>query len=199
VAEVSSNIAILLLAAGSSSRLGRSKQMLSIHGEPLLLRSVKAAIASGIERILVVLGANERTHREVIEKLPIEIIVNQTWESGMGNSLKAGLSYLLKTYPEMEGVIIMVCDQPLVTEQHLKKLAQEFQFGKNQIVASSYSGLAGVPALFAKSFFGKMLAMGDEHGAKKIINQQADLVGTIDFPEGCIDIDTEEDVRRFLA
>ncbi len=191
-------LAILLLAAGSSSRLGQSKQLISINGEPLLLRSVNAAISSGIKKIVVVLGANEIAHRQAIEQLPIEIIFNPTWQKGMGNSLKVGLSHLLKKDMNLEGVITMVCDQPLITASHLNKLIERFKETKSLIVASFYSSSAGVPALFEKSLFEKMLSINDEHGAKKIINQYPDLVSVVDFPEGAIDIDTEEDVKKFL-
>ncbi|MFM9840554.1 MAG: NTP transferase domain-containing protein [Cyclobacteriaceae bacterium] len=189
---------VLLLAAGSSSRLGRSKQLISINGEPLLLKSVNAAISSGIKNIIVVLGANENEHRRLIEKLPVEIIFNPTWQKGMGNSLKVGLSHLLKKDTNLIGVITMVCDQPMITASHLIKLIERFKETKSSIVASFYSGSAGVPALFEKSLFEMMLSINDEHGAKKIINQYPDLVSVVDFPEGEIDIDTEEDLKRFI-
>ncbi len=197
--EASSDLAIIILAAGSSSRLGQSKQLFVINGQPLLLKSIDAAIESGVKRVVVVLGANDFEHRQLIEKLPIEIIPNPTWQKGMGNSLKAGLSHLLKMDHKIDGVITMVCDQPMITSTHLKKLIEEFEQTKKSIVASFYSGAPGVPALFEKSLFEKMLSINDEYGAKKIINQYPDLVTTIDFPKGAIDIDTQEDVKRFLS
>lgn len=196
--EVGGEFAILLLAAGSSSRLGRSKQLLSINGEPLLLKSVNAAISANAKKVVVVLGANENEHLKLIEKFPVEIIFNPTWQMGMGNSLKTGLSHLLKEDPNLRGVITMVCDQPLITASHLTKLIERFKETKNPIVASFYSGSAGVPAFFEKSLFERMLSINDEQGAKKIINQYPDLVSAVDFPEGAIDIDTEEDVKRFI-
>jgi molybdenum cofactor cytidylyltransferase len=197
--EVGCESAVLLLAAGSSSRLGRSKQLLEINGQSLLLKSVNAAVHSKTKKILVVLGANETAHRQAIEHLPIEIIFNPTWQRGMGNSLKVGLSHLLKEDPNLRGVITMVCDQPLITASHLNKLIERFRETKSPIVASFYSGSAGVPALFEKSLFEKMLSINDEHGAKKIINHYPDLVSIVDSPEGAIDIDTEDDVKKFLS
>jgi molybdenum cofactor cytidylyltransferase len=93
----------------------------------------------------------------------------------------------------------MVCDQPLITASHLKKLIERYKETKSSIVASFYSGSAGVPALFEKSLFERMLSINDEQGAKKIINQYPDLVNAVDFPEGAIDIDKEEDVKKFLS
>jgi molybdenum cofactor cytidylyltransferase len=194
-----SNLAILLLAAGSSSRLGQSKQLLSVKGEPLLLKSVNAAIQADAKKVIVVLGANEEEHRKVIDQLPIEIIYNPTWQKGMGNSVKAGLAYLLKVDPTTEAVITMVCDQPLVNASHLKKMMARFKETKSPIVASFYSDSAGVPALFDKSLFEKIASIGDEHGAKKFIHQTSENVSLVDFPEGAIDLDTQEDIKRFLS
>jgi molybdenum cofactor cytidylyltransferase len=193
------DLAILILAAGSSSRLGHSKQLLEINGQSLLLKSVTTAIESGTQKIVVVLGANEAAHRKTIEHLPVEIIYNPAWQKGMGSSLKTGLSHLLKANPKTEMVIAMVCDQPLITADHLKNLIKKFVETKSKIVASFYSDSAGVPALFEKSLFEKMLSLGDEQGAKKIIQLNPELVCTVNFPEGAIDIDTEDDIKKFLS
>jgi molybdenum cofactor cytidylyltransferase len=191
-------IAILLLAAGSSSRLGRSKQLLSITGQPLLLKSVKAAIESGIKNITVVLGANEQAHREVITDAGVQVVVNTAWKKGMGNSLKVGLSYLLQQTPKAEAVITMVCDQPLINSDQLLKLVFEYESSESTIVASFYQGVAGVPVLFDRTLFPELLSMSDEAGAKKMLQQHPHLVKTVPFPGGEIDIDTEDDLKKFL-
>ncbi len=191
-------IAILLLAAGSSSRLGRSKQLLSIAGQPLLLKSVEAAIESGIKNIIVVLGANEEAHRQVIMDAGVQVVVNTDWKKGMGNSLKAGLAYVLQQLPKVEAVVTMVCDQPRITSDQLKKLIAEYESSESTIVASFYQGVAGVPVLFHRTLFSELLSMPDEAGAKKILQQHPHLVKTVFFPGGEIDIDTEDDLRKFL-
>jgi len=191
-------IAILLLAAGSSSRLGRSKQLLSITGQPLLLKSVKAAIESGIKNITVVLGANEQAHREVITDAGVQVVVNTAWKKGMGNSLKVGLSYLLQQTPKAEAVITMVCDQPLINSDQLLKLVFEYESSESTIVASFYQGVAGVPVLFHRTLFPELLLLHDDAGAKKMLQQHSHLVKTVPFPGGEIDIDTEDDLKKFL-
>ncbi|MCA6432021.1 MAG: nucleotidyltransferase family protein [Cytophagales bacterium] len=191
-------IAILLLAACSSSRLGRSKQLVSIKGQPLLLKSMNAAIESGIENIIVVLGANEQEHYQVIKDAGVQVVVNTAWKKGMGNSLKVGLFYLLQQTPKAEAVITMVCDQPLITSDQLKKLIAEYESSRSAIVASFYQGVAGVPVLFDRTLFSELLSMSDEAGAKKILQEHPHLVKTVPFPGGEIDIDTEDDLRKFL-
>ncbi|MFN6087802.1 MAG: NTP transferase domain-containing protein [Cyclobacteriaceae bacterium] len=190
-------IAILLLAAGSSSRLGRSKQLVSIKGQPLLLKSMNAAIETGIENIIVVLGANEQEHHQVIKDARVHVVVNADWKKGMGSSLKTGLSYLLQQTPKTEAVITMVCDQPLITSDQLKKLIAEHESSRSTIVASFYQGVAGVPVLFDRTLFSELLSMPDEAGAKKIIQQHPHLVKTVPFPGGEIDIDTDDDLKKF--
>ncbi len=192
------NIGIILLAAGSSSRMGRSKQLLEIDGEQLLLRSTKVALLAAAEKVLVVLGANELAHRKIIQHLPVEIIGNENWQKGMGSSLKKGLNELLLTTPELDAALVMVCDQPLLTTQHLNQIIKKFELTKSPIVASFYSGTAGVPALFAKSIFEKLLNVQDKEGAKKIIQLHKELVKTVDFPQGSIDLDTPEDYSTFI-
>lgn len=191
-------IGIILLAAGSSSRMGQSKQLLEIGGEQLLLKSTQVALQSIAEKVIVVLGANESAHRKVIEQLPCEIIVNEDWQLGMGSSLKKGLAELLLIAPKLEAVLVMVCDQPLLTSEHLNQIIKKFKLAKSQIVASYYSGSAGVPALFDKSLFEKLLKVEDHAGAKKIIRQHKEVVQTIDFAQGAIDLDTPEDYQTFI-
>lgn len=189
--------AILLLAAGSSSRLGRSKQLLSIKGQPLLLKSMNAAIESGIENIIVVLGANEQEHHQVIKDTRVHVVVNADWKKGMGNSLKAGLTYLLQQMPKVEAIITMVCDQPLITSNQLKKLITEYDSSRSAIVASFYQGVAGVPVLFHRTLFPELLSLPDSAGAKKILQQYPDLIQMVPFPGGEFDIDTEDDLEKF--
>lgn len=191
-------VAIVLLAAGSSSRMGQSKQLLSIEGKPLLLISAEAALGAGANKIFVVLGANEEAHRKIVHHLPLEIISNPDWEKGMGTSLRRGLTSARELVPGMESVVIVVCDQPLVTSWHLKNLIRKYRTTKKSIVASAYANTIGVPALFDQSLFQALLAVEDGQGAKKILMDHAGSVLSIDFPDGSVDLDTPEDYRAFL-
>ncbi len=194
-----STIGIVLLAAGSSSRMGRPKQLLPIEGEPLLVRSVKAAVGSKAHELVVVLGSNYKSHREVIAGFSIEIIENQEWQKGMGNSLKKGLSHLIDKNDSLNAVIVLVCDQPYLSSDIINKLIEEFEQTKSVIVASVYTGIIGVPALFDSSVFEKILHLGDEQGAKKLIQQQLANVKAVDFPKGIIDLDFPEDYESLLG
>lgn len=192
-----STISIILLAAGSSSRMGQSKQLLVVENESLLLRSVKAALGSLVKNVIVVLGAEEQKHRSVIEHLPVKIVHNKNWHTGMGSSIKSGLNHLLTNYPETQAAIISVCDQPLLTSTHLSNLIVTYQKEEKDIIASDYSNSAGVPALFDKSLFSELSNIPDEQGAKKIIKNHPDSIALLNFPAGEIDLDTIEEYEKF--
>ncbi|MBT1696523.1 nucleotidyltransferase family protein [Fulvivirgaceae bacterium PWU4] len=188
---------IVMLAAGASTRMGQSKQLLPVKGEPLLLRSVNAAILSGAQKIVVVLGANEKAHRDLIRDLKVEIVFNERWETGMGSSIKTGLRALLDLNPSLEGIVVLVCDQPLLTADHIRQLVTKHTETSKPIVASGYAATSGVPVFFHKVYFGKLMKLKDEQGAKKVIQQNSGDVTLQPFPQGEIDLDTPEDYERF--
>lgn len=195
--DLKKTIGIVLLAAGASARLGKSKQLLDVGGEAMLKRAAETAIACTGNNAVVVLGSRHELHEKVIAHLPLHVVVNENWTNGMGSSLKAGLAFLWSMKPDLQAIVVMVCDQPLVTKAHLEKILDAFARKGAKIIASSYSSTAGVPALFHCSLFDSIMKLGDQHGAKKIIESGAEPVETIDFPGGEVDIDTPEDYHNF--
>jgi molybdenum cofactor cytidylyltransferase len=191
-------IAILILAAGPSSRLGQPKQQLLIDGSSLLVRTVATALESNIGKVYVVIGYDEVAHRKLMNEQNVEIIFNSKWKKGMGSSLKAGLNFLLAQNKSLKGILVMVCDQPLLTITHLQQLAHTYKQTNSDIVASYYTGTAGVPALFSKALFGELQLISDMEGAKKIIQNNLHKTSTIPFEGGAFDIDTPEDYERLL-
>lgn len=190
------NLALLILAAGSSSRMKTSKQLLLIDGEPLLRRTVREAIDSALGNVVVVLGSNVRAHQEVLNGLPVAVKVNEHWQNGMGSSLKAGVRHIQNQYPLVNGIIVMVCDQPFLTANHLNNLVEAHRVSGKPIVASSYVGTSGVPCFFDADFIPDMLELGDEEGAKKLIKEYSKDVVFVNFPKGEVDLDTPEDLRK---
>lgn len=191
-------VAIIILGAGSSSRLGSSKQLLILDGESLLSKSIKASLASNATKVIVVLGANHALHYKEIKDFPIDITVNEHWSKGMGNSLKKGLIHLLQSNNTYQGAVILVCDQPMLTANHINILIDDYNKTKKPIIASWYGESPGVPVFFHKQYFEKLLMLDDMHGAKKIIEKNMQDVLSVDFPEGEVDIDTREDYEKLL-
>lgn len=192
------NVAAIILAAGSSSRMGRSKQMLEVHGERLLERTVKTVLSSGIDDVVVVLGADKQIHKQILAPFAVSIVDNDDWMTGMGSSIKCGLRYVMANAKSYDGVIIFVCDQPLLTSELVSSILQTFQQGRKPIVASGYSNVSGVPVLFGRSFFHKLKELPDHEGAKKIIRENHSQVDIVAFPGGNIDLDTMQDYKTFL-
>jgi molybdenum cofactor cytidylyltransferase len=186
---------VIILAAGSSSRLGRPKQQVKVDGVPLLRKSVQAALEAKYSHVIVVLGSCAGEHKKMIAHLPVEIVIHHEWENGMGSSLKAGLIQLLKSRPETSAVVVMVCDQPLLTATHLVALRDLFRKSLKPIIASRYLEIIGVPALFDHSLFPELLKIKDTQGAKAVIENHLSLVETIHWVEGRLDIDTPEDLN----
>jgi molybdenum cofactor cytidylyltransferase len=186
---------VIILAAGSSSRLGQPKQLVNVDGVPLLRKSVLAALNAKYSTVLVVLGSNAEEHKKTIAHLPIEIVIHIEWEKGMGSSLKAGINQLLKISPKTTAIVVMVCDQPLLTSAHLAVLRETYQKSMKPIIASQYNEIIGVPALFDHSLFSELQKIKDIQGAKAVIESNLNLTATISWEEGRLDIDTPEDLK----
>lgn len=192
------NSGAIILAAGSSSRMGQSKQMLDIGGKKLLVKTIQTILDGGISNVVIVLGSDEARHRQLLKSLPVDIVNNLRWEKGMGSSIKAGLEHLTSKHPMLEIIIVSVCDQPLLRLENISKLISQHQQTRKPIIASRYSMMPGVPVLFHKTYFQKLAALADDQGAKKIILQNPADVAEVDFPGGEVDLDTRQDYEAFL-
>lgn len=189
---------ILVLAAGESRRMEKVKQLLPVGGEQLIARALKVAISTGVPNILVVLGAHADSIVPIVQNLPVHMHINPTWNRGMGNSLKAGMRRLLTLNPKVDGVVVMVCDQPYVTSSHIQQLLDAYIHQQTEIIASAYKETMGVPAFFSSSIFPLLMQIQDGEGAKGIIEANPEKVLAINFPPGAIDLDTPADYDRFV-
>jgi molybdenum cofactor cytidylyltransferase len=189
---------IIILAAGASTRMGQSKQLLPVSGYSLLSRIVKISVDTGLSEIVVVLGSNDHAHEKEITSFAISIVQNPEWQTGMGSSLKAGLKFLTTRIPVLEGVVITVCDQPLLTTVHIESLLKKHLESRKGIIASGYASTVGTPVFFSKKYFADLLNLKNDEGAKKIILQNPSDTTAIDFPGGEIDLDTMDDYYSFI-
>jgi molybdenum cofactor cytidylyltransferase len=185
--------AIIVLAAGASSRLGTPKQNLLFNESTLLEHSIHEALHSTAGHVMVVLGAQAAAIQPVIQNIKLSFIVNEQWQEGMASSIRCGLHCLLKKQPAVPAVLLMVCDQPYISTALLDKLVTLQEETGYDIVASSYGNTKGIPAVFGKKLFPALLDLKGDTGAKKIIMNQVTDLAVVDFPLGTIDIDTGED------
>lgn len=185
---------LILLAAGGSTRMGEPKQLMDYHGKPLVRHAVDTALASACRPVIVVLGANAGAISEVVRDLPVETVTNLCWSEGMGTSIQAGGRAAAGR--ELDGVILALADQPLVTAEIYNQLVAQHEMTGKPIVTSEYAGTVGVPVLFAREYFPHLLALRPEQGCKGVILAHEASALRISFPEAETDVDTPVDFQR---
>ena len=191
------SIAAIILAAGGSSRLGQPKQLLVYRRETLLDRSIRIAQEAGAGPVIAVLGARFETIRDSIKPYTSIPVHNQRWRQGIASSIDEGLRALHLCAPEVTGALLMGCDQPRLTAEHLRKLIEAFTAQADPaIAASSYAGVHGVPAVFPPETFGYLRALRGDKGARSLIAQAPCPVMVVEFAGGEVDIDLPEDIAQ---
>lgn len=186
----------IVLAAGGSSRLGGPKQLLQFKGKSLLRHAAEAMSASICDPAVVVLGAESERSAKEIEGLAVTVCVNEDWRSGMSSSINAGLAKLIEIEPDLDAVLVSLCDQPLITAEMLDRFVERFRVSDSAVVAASYNGVYGVPALFSRKMLVELSKLEGDKGARNLIRNCSDIA-TIDLPEATVDIDTHIDAARF--
>lgn len=191
-------IPILLLAAGSSSRMGQPKQLLPWREQTLIEHQIQTLLQTG-NPVNVVIGSNSDLILPIIEKYPENIFINAGWELGMGSSISFGILQMIRKFPEAEGVLITLLDQPLLTTSYFQKMLSAFNSGNQQILVShSASGWTGVPVLFDQYYFKELTELSNDEGAKKIIKRHEEKVILLDGDELLEDIDTPLAYQQLL-
>jgi len=175
--------AAVVLAAGASTRLGEPKQLVVLAGETLLERAVRTAREAGCVPVVVVLGSEAEWIRERCDLGDATVVVNAAWDEGMGSSVRCGVDAVR----DADGVVLMTCDQPTVTAEHLRAL-----MATGEVRASSYAGRKGVPAYFPASSFVALMALRGDAGARELLR----AAEAIQLLGGELDVDTTDDLAR---
>jgi CTP:molybdopterin cytidylyltransferase MocA len=165
-------VVAIVLAAGSSKRLGRPKQTIVVDGESLLQRA-------------------ERTARSVADE--VIVVTNQLnpdAAEGIASSIRAGI----RLAGGDARILITLCDQPLITVEHLRSLLAV----DAPIVATGYAGIAGAPAVFAQSLVPDLLALRGDRGARVVIETHRGITTVVPFEDAALDIDHEDDLRELF-
>ncbi|HEX4849884.1 MAG TPA: nucleotidyltransferase family protein, partial [Puia sp.] len=187
--------ALILLAAGSSNRLGQPKQLLLVNGKPLIVQMADVAFDSHCDQVFVVLGAYQEAIIGNLDQSRLIIIPNPIWEEGVASSIRIGVAEALKKLPSLSGIVFMTCDQPFVSSSLINNLIERKEKTAKPMVASAYRDTMGIPAIFDKQYFPDLMKLKGQEGAKKIFTAHRGSVETISFPQGYIDIDTWEDFQ----
>ena len=195
--DSSGPVALLLLSAGASTRMGQPKQLLPYHGRTLLRHAAETAVASGCAPVVLVTGAVHEELLAEIAGLPIQAVRNMNWATGMASSIQTGLAAVGPAQPC--AVLIMLTDQPLVTPALLRQLVAQQQQTQAPIVAAAYGDTLGVPAVFTRALLPELLQLQGQQGAARLIAGRVTAVGRVDFPAGLLDVDTPEQYAALLG
>jgi molybdenum cofactor cytidylyltransferase len=194
------NIGIIILAAGASQRMGRPKQTLVLEeGVSLLRKTVDTALATSLRPVIVVVGANKAEVVPELKGLPVTIVDNAFWKEGMSTSVRVGLAGLFMTQPKLDGVLMLVCDQPYLTAALLEEMVHTYQESGKKAVACRYQKQWGVPVLVGRDLLAELTHLTGDQGAKPLLKKHMKEVAFVDFDQGIVDIDTPEDVEKFRS
>lgn len=188
-------VAALVLAAGGATRFGRPKQLLQIDGENLVQRACRVAREAGCSPVVLVLGA----HADVIRSdgLPdeVDVLVNDSWQDGMGTSIATGVRAL--SPDDSDALIIMLADQPGIGVASLQSLIAKAGEPNVSIVLSHSGEAMGPPALFTKRHFATLAVLEGDQGGRGIAKDHPEEVATASIPESRWDIDVPDAWREF--
>jgi molybdenum cofactor cytidylyltransferase len=194
-------IAAIVLAAGTSTRMGRPKLTLPMaDGRPLVRVSVEQVLAAGLDDTVVVLGGDAEAVGLALAGLPVRMVVNPRYTEGQSTSLRAGLDAL---HPGTGAVVVALGDQPLPDPDVVRRLVAAFRTSGRPIAAPVYRDGRGNPVLFASALFGELRAVTGDRGGREVIARDSGRVVEVpvDAPMPA-DIDTPDDyeaVRRLRA
>ena len=179
--------------------MGSPKQTLQYRGESLLRRAALAALDAGCRPVIVVTGANAELSRRELDGLDVREVLNPLWETGMASSIRAGVEGLLSADPDAAAAVLLLCDQPHVTADVISALVAAHRATGRPIIASTYGGSFGVPALFGRELFAELAQLEGAAGAKQVIKRHASEAHFLPFPNGEVDVDTPDDFSRLTS
>jgi molybdenum cofactor cytidylyltransferase len=185
-------IAGVLLAAGTSSRMGKNKLLLQLEGESVLRRAVRTAAAAGLAPIFVVLGHQSDRARAELEGLPCEIVINPRYAEGMNTSLSAGISAL----PDSPAAaVVLLADMPFVTAAMVQELVSRWH--GEPLVVSLFGEVVAPPILYSRELFPELRALTGESCGKRVIKQHRAQAAEVRWPESALrDLDVPGDMER---
>jgi molybdenum cofactor cytidylyltransferase len=186
-------IAGVILAAGQAKRMGRPKQLLLYRGTTLIAHALDQALQA-LEPVVVVVGAYSVEVREAIG-VRATVVENPDWQIGLASSIVCGVEYLLNC-EGISGALLMAGDQPLVTAVHLRAMCSAFLATETDVVAAQYGGTLGIPAIFGRQAFERLLTLTGDKGARGLLQSGVLWVTPFPLPEAAFDVDTPEDAEK---
>ena len=186
------NVIAVVLAAGSSSRFGATKQLAEIDGVPLVKRAVDAAIASRAAATVVVVGHDWQAVSAAIAPLAGFLVRNDDFEDGIGSSLSLAVR---AARPAADAFVVLLADQPLVTAAHIDAIIDAWSGAADEIVATAFAGTSGPPVLFPAGCFDDLALLHGDTGARALVQDSRFTVRNVEFADAAVDVDVPEDLN----
>ena len=192
MSEPAQTLGAILLAAGSSSRLGQPKQLVELGGEALVRRQARVLLASQPACVVVVTGCGATGVEQALAGLSVTCVHNAHWHDGMGTSLATGI----RAMPErVRGALLLLCDQWQVDAQDVQSLVDGWA-GQPQRAAIARWGVdgeaSGPPAIFPRQMFARLSRLSGERGARQVLKHFKGGLLQVDLPHAAFDLDTPE-------
>ncbi len=186
-------VSAIVLAAGTSSRMHRPKQLLEYAGKPMLRHVLEILLSTKVDEVVVVLGHEAGRISPVIAGMPVRVVLNQAYADGMSGSVRLGLAAAARAgnSDTPRGVLFALADQPLVKPQTIDLLIDAY-CRQGGITAPCYNGQRGNPVIFNESFFPEIMELSGDAGAREIIRRHPGAVVLVDVEDRgvLLDIDT---------
>jgi len=194
-----SELGIVILTGGGSTRLGIPKQGLIYQGKRFLENTIERAVSLNAVRQVVVTGAFGDQFNDLVPS-NFDIVHNSNHLLGMSNSLKCGLQFLNHD-SSINQVLVMLVDQPLISISHYQDLCSAM-VKHDGIIATKFGALEkgkfGAPTIFPRKYFDEILHLSDERGAKTIIKKYIVKVHFVECDEALFDVDTHQDYDKLI-
>ena len=183
----------IVLAAGQSSRFGKTKQLQNYHGIPLVTRAVRLAETACGPNSVLIAGNDWQRVTDICAPLAGFFVVNPKFADGLASSIGCGIRSVAEV---ADAVLLLLADQPLITGSHVQLLVDSWQQSPESIVASAYAGITGPPVIFPREDFADLLQLSGDSGARSIIEANRERVRSVTFEPAALDIDRESDLER---
>lgn len=190
-----SELSILIPAAGASQRLGQPKQLLPYKGKPLIQQVVNCALSLSPREVIVVTGANVQGVQVALRKSPVRLVHNSGWSTGMGGSIALGAEAVNQ---QSGGLMIFLCDQWRIQLQDLHALVKAWQSDPGHIICAQAKAYRGPPVIFPASLFGELRKLKGENGAQSLLHAHEDRLRTITIENAAWDLDTKTQLEHML-
>ena len=194
-------VAGVLLAAGSSSRMGRPKALLPYRGSTFLHHAAETLCATPCSPRYVIVGPEVEKSCWQVKGLDVEVVENPDHTSGLASSIGAALRALERREAangeRVEAILMTLVDQPLVTARHLTAILEAGR--ESGLAATSWATTFGPPALLYRAFFSSLKVLQGDEGAKQVLSRNRDRLRLVAFPDAAVDVDDESDYERLLS